>query len=279
VDYNGSTTSVVAAMLRCDACGSVFPDRFPADSDLPSAYEGYYTRHGEPAPRRPIWKRLLNGTRSDYLRRATPRRTRRLLDFGCGSGAFLTALAGAEPAIALFGSDAFRPMAECRGFQWVEPEELEDVPPFDWITLAHVLEHVPDPERLLARLTGRLDGDSGGIWIATPNADSFLLAAAGRFARDLDFPRHRIVFSRFDLERLVSRCGLLSEPLSPPRLNAALNALSTVGNILRDRSGGPAERALAIVSTILALIGHVVKPAQGRLRTSPELVMICRPSN
>jgi len=179
---------------------------------LPKAYRDYYTGR-PPRPRRGFGPRAgLNRTRRDYLRRALPGEARRVLDFGCGSGAFLALIAAVRPDAELFGTDFHPPPPGRTDFEWLAPDALEAAAPFDWITLGHVIEHVADPSALVSRLAGLL-APGGGLWISTPNADGFLTGAAGAWSRDIDIPRHRAVFTRGALGRLLANCR---RPASTP---------------------------------------------------------------
>lgn len=177
---------------------------------------------------------------------------------------------------ACFGTDLFAPNDRPAPFTWLDIDDIGVGDPFDWITLGHVLEHLADPSDALTRLAGAL-ASGGGLWLATPNADSFLFAAAGPWARDIDFPRHREIFSRTGVERLAARTGLTCRFTSPPRLNAILNVASTARNILADGKGGRVARVAAVLKTMLALAVHLAKPRASRDRDSPELIAICRP--
>lgn len=273
-DLNFAATSARGVIMRCEACGALYPQRFPDAATLASAYRDYYT-----APRRRGgWRAWASAvadlTRRDYMRRGLPRGARSVLDFGCGAGAFLQHVAATDPALHAYGSDVGAQPA-AGGFQWLRPAEIETAGPYDWITLGHVVEHLDDPARRLASLAGTL-GPGGGIWIATPNADSFLFATAGRWARDLDFPRHREIFSRAGLERLLDEAGLATTFASPPRINAALNALSTLRNILADATAPTSARLRAVVATLSGLAYHCLQTPAARRAASPELVVVCR---
>jgi hypothetical protein len=273
-DHLAATTSERASFLRCGACGSVFPDRFPEEESLTSAYQGYYT--GAPGgKRRAAWLRaLMNASRHSYLRRDLPENATRLLDYGCGSGAYLSSISRSAPRLEAFGTDN-RQLLGPAGFAWLTPESIEDHGPYDWITMGHVLEHVVEPGMLIGRLAGLLSA-GGGMWIATPNADSFLLASAGRWARDVDFPRHREIFSAGALERLLADHGLHCERVSPPLLNAAINAFATLGTVAGDRSSSILDRTAAAFSVVFSLAGHALRSSKRRLRSSPELIVIAR---
>ena len=253
-------------MMRCLECGSLFPQKFPAPDALAAAYGGYYTASKG--------RSRLGGFRRLYLDRATPAGAGRILDYGSGAGEYLARMATARPDAQRFGTDLVRPPDAYPGYAWIDPDRIEAAAPFDWITLGHVIEHVTAPRELLARLAATL-APGGGLWIATPNADSFLFRAAGAWARDVDFPRHREVFSRRGLERLLAGAGLTATFAAAPRLNAILNTRSTIRNILGDRELTGAARAWKTWRTLLALMIHLARP---HAATSPELIVLCRRS-
>ena len=270
-DLNFRATDRRGVWVRCQACGALCPQDFPIGEAAEAAYAGYYT-HAKPRGLLRRWLLgLLNRTRRSYLDRGTPAQARRILDYGCGSGAYLARFEGR----ACFGTDRAPPSDQPTPFAWLDLDAIDAAAPFDWITLGHVLEHLAEPSDVLKRLAATLS-PAGGLWIATPNADSFLFAAAGPWARDIDFPRHREIFSKRRLERLAGGAGLTCRFASPPRLNAILNAAATVRNILGDRECGRAKRFGAALRTACALAVHLAKLQPWRDRDSPELIAFCR---
>jgi SAM-dependent methyltransferase len=246
--------------MRCPACGSLFPERLPTAPEPERLYD-------LGPRRRPGWRllarRLLDLSRRDYVERAVPADARRVLDFGCGSGEYLTRIAA--PGRLGFGVDPIEPGGGEGRWRWIEPGEMERHAPFDWITLGHVLEHLDDPTGVLSRLAGLL-APGGGLWIATPNADSFIFRIAQGLARDVDYPRHRTIFARAGLERRLAEAGLAVTWRSPPRVNAVLNVATSTAR-------GP---AVVRARAWLALAAHLLAPRRGRDAVSPELIAVCR---
>ena len=85
----------------------------------------------------------------------------RMLDVGCGNGAMLRTFGTALPGWSLAGTELggkYRVLVE----NIPGVESLYTCPPaevpgqFDLITMIHVLEHIPQPERFLARLLSKL---------------------------------------------------------------------------------------------------------------------------
>jgi SAM-dependent methyltransferase len=257
------TSAARTMLLRCDACGSLFPEALPTTTEPERQYDV--------APRarstgRRLARALADLTRRAYVGRALPASARRVLDFGCGAGAYLASVAarGRET----FGVDPVTPDEVAETWRWISEGDLERFAPFDWITLGHVIEHLDAPAHVLSRLVATL-APGGGLWLATPNADSFIFRFAGAAARDVDYPRHREIFSRDGLERRLRAAGLCVTWLSAPRLNAVLNVATTAGQI------GP-RRPMVLARLWLALTAHLLKPRRFRDAESPELVAVCR---
>lgn len=256
-DWNFGSTEVCAEAVRCSSCGSIYPDRFPDEDSLSSAYARYYTFR----PRALGLKaRIADAVRRRYLDREAPD-TGDVLDYGCGSGAYLARLAKTRPATRRFGTDLFRSNS-AHGFTWVDRSARRQ---FRHITLGHVLEHVRDPAKLIAELAERLE-PGGTLWVATPNAKSFLFDAFGPYARDTDFPRHRVVLSKSALAEIASRAGLRVTWRRPPLLNAVLNAKSCARNVVRH---GTSSRVRVLVRAAAVCAAGVFRPER-----QPELVAL-----
>lgn len=105
------------------------------------------------------------------------RSPRRVLDFGCGTGANLTVrLAERFPHIQFIGVDSDETsIAHARrvcGIQNLDfrlyPREFSFGEDFDLIVASEVLEHVEEPDALLAQLRGSLT-QSGALLVTVPN--------------------------------------------------------------------------------------------------------------
>ncbi|WP_417231450.1 class I SAM-dependent methyltransferase [Brevundimonas sp.] len=273
-DYNFQTTDKSARILRCKACGSIYPEIFPNSETLGQAYANYYTT---PTQARHRWSivRPHDAFRREYLRRSAPSDARRILDYGCGSGEYLSSLSATGFTGEVWGTDIFKPEHLPKPINWAALDDMGPDISFDWITLGHVLEHVAKPRPLLEQLKGRL-APNGAIWIATPNADSFLINTTLHWARDVDFPRHREVYTREGLTAFLGSLGLEGRYIEPPAVNAALNTLSSLKNVMADRSVPLYGRLKVAVGTLVTLIDHLLSGQTLRLRHAPELVVVCR---
>ncbi len=154
---------------RCGSCGYVFDSPRPTIAELvafysqPAKYDSWLSAA---RARDALWKRRL--------KKLLPRKTTgNLLDVGAGIGQFLH---HAKPFFAdLQGTEvsgsALRVAREQYGLE-LHPGQVEELPltleSFDNITLFHVLEHVPDPVKLVQRCNTLLR-PGGVLTIAVPN--------------------------------------------------------------------------------------------------------------
>jgi len=92
-----------------------------------------------------------------------------------------------------------------------------ELPQLDWpaatydvITMWHVLEHLPDPIRVLAEVRRLLRPD-GLFIVAVPMRDSAEAQFFGPTWAGYDVPRHLITFTRLSLTQLLTQAGFRVE--------------------------------------------------------------------
>jgi len=200
-DYITAETFDVA---RCRRCGLGMTQPMPSNPHL----ERYYPRRY-----RVRRHRFTRGMRVLLRRRAlerwfAPGFHGRLLDLGCGDGAFALAqrrrgwaVSGTEldprtvDDLRAKGLDAYTHGAAMR--------ELSG--PFDAITCWHVLEHLQDPSTLAwAR---QLLAPSGIFQVTVPNWSAWQARLHGATWLHLDVPRHRYHFAPETLRQVLVRAG------------------------------------------------------------------------
>jgi len=144
----------------------------------------------------------------------------RMLEVGCGEGWLLAAAATAGYEVrgldfSDHGLRRFHPELLARATFGDAFEHLDRLieagEAFDLAAMEHVLEHVVDPEGLLARLP-RLIAPGGVLAVTVPNDFSPLqLAARAAGVADRDFwvapPQHLNYFDAPSLSRLLTRMG------------------------------------------------------------------------
>lgn len=134
----------------------------------------------------------------------------RLLDLGCGNGAFLAQMRVAGWHVTGLDLDERAVQAAQSVGLDVRCGELKEstFPPasFDVITLNHVIEHLPHPVETLS-ICQRLLRSGGVIWIGTPNLSSRGHEVFGRDWFALDPPRHLVIFTPKSLRIALERAG------------------------------------------------------------------------
>jgi SAM-dependent methyltransferase len=178
----------------------------------------------------------------------------RLLEVGCGAGRYLRALRELRPELALVGADVSR--AALSRLAALAPEVetrliVGDAVPaadaeFDAVLVIDVLEHVPDPERLLAEVHRVLapggifhlhvpcEGDPRSLW-------RWLPGQAGPRGWKRRFGGHLHRFRRDEILRRVEAAGfrLLRVRNSLHALGNAADVAVFAGLALASRGGAP----------------------------------------
>jgi len=139
----------------------------------------------------------------------------RVLDIGCGSGQFLARLvrSGHECHGTELSAETGRRAGQVPGLRLHFGELERDrfpVGSFDLISIWHVLEHLPEPDRILGFCHDWLS-DGGALMVAVPNIDSMQARLFGGAWFHLDPPRHLHHFGRASLERALSDAGFRIE--------------------------------------------------------------------
>ena len=239
----------------CESCASAYLDPRPTPGSIGLAYQYYFTHADAPSfeslgPVARIRRRLANGYRnrrfgtSDYpasflgfplmfllprfkaivdagMRHLPPRPDGgRLLDLGCGNGAFLLRArsAGWETVGVDLDPQAVKAAhkhgldVRLGGVEILDPVSEQ----FDVITMSHVIEHVHDPLKVLAACACLLR-PGGLLWLETPNICSVGHDEYGPHWRGLEPPRHLVIFSPAALEKALADAGFSKVEVLPYR--------------------------------------------------------------
>lgn len=234
-------------VARCGNCGSMYLIERPDAESLPRAYENYYTHESErddfaSGNARGLLRRLINGylnarfrmrrrpalrTGAWVFRLLPPLRMKldvygrhipkalcqgpaRLLDVGCGNGAFLCRalemgiqVQGCEPDPAAAATCRNMGLHVVAGDVWTAAYADGS---FTYITLNHVIEHVTDPSRLLGKLLALLE-PGGTLWLALPNPSALGLRLFRRGWKGLHPPFHLLIPSQRILREWLQHAG------------------------------------------------------------------------
>ena len=304
----------VWSLRRCPRCGFVWLDPRPALEDMGKLYRRYHTHTVQPEVKatgrrwRDRAKARVLATAFGYGERARSPVQRaldrlltsieplrelvgatimwlhaaqrgRLLDVGCGSGAFLRHMqnlgwqaCGLEPDDAAarvarehYGLDVTCGTLEAAAFP---------ARGFDAITLNHVVEHLPDPIATL-RECGRVLKPTGRLTITTPNVESLGHRVFGASWRGLEVPRHLQLFSVTTLAECARRAGLR---VNEVRTSANLARWMHAGSRLQQRNGClPGGAPPLNVPRTISLPGLVfwgVEWVQARFRPAGEVIVL-----
>ena len=227
-------------LKRCPngECGLVWLDPMPSKEDIWKAYRSYFTHSDYSTENRQKYANFLDifavkicaifyklfmravGFRSKeklwrakgdtmFLGNGTP--GNRLLDVGCGKGAFIARmrLHGWDAEGLEVDADAVKHARQINSLNihlgTLESIQFQDKS-FDVITLNHVIEHVHDPISLIRECL-RILKVGGKLVLATPNIESFAHQIFGRNWSHLDSPRHLMLFTMKALSECVARAG------------------------------------------------------------------------
>lgn len=133
---------------------------------------------------------------------------KKVLDFGCGFGGFLSKIKNAaKTAVGVELSEVERNYLNERGIMC--ERALDDVEgKFDVITLFHVFEHLQNPQEWLLKFNEKLS-PGGKLVIEVPNANDVLLSRYEneKFADFTYWSAHLVLYTTESLESLIKRVG------------------------------------------------------------------------
>ena len=206
-------------LLRCKACGHAFLE---TDKDQHSAIEDDYMHDYAGHRPDPVFELRARAAMVHEIMPLVPPPAR-LLDVGCGSGAFLDvarSLGYAGTGIDI-SSGAIATCRE-RGLHAIEGDVLSHDfgEPFDLVTMWDFLEHLRDPALFVRRAFDLLR--SGGILVVkTPGMGRLTIELARVNKRVLPVilhaPHHVQYWTPGSIDSILSRAGFASIIHFPPR--------------------------------------------------------------
>lgn len=213
-------------IVECENCTFKFTNPRPDTDSIDKYYESEeYISHSN--IKTGIINRAYHVVRSittkqkvELINRHSPAKGT-ILDYGCGTGIFLSAcksdgweIRGVEP------NPKAREEASVQTGEIIA-KELQEIggEKFEVITLWHVLEHIHTLNETLAELMNLLQED-GTLIIAVPNADSH---DAQQYKADwaaYDVPRHLYHFTQATMKRLLKKHKMKLHEVLPMKFDA-----------------------------------------------------------
>lgn len=213
-------------IVECENCTFKFTNPRPDAASIDKYYESEeYISHSN--IKTGIINRAYHVVRSittkqkvELINRHAPAKGT-ILDYGCGTGVFLSAckndgweIRGVEPnSRAREEASSVTGELIAKGLEEISGEK------FDVITLWHVLEHIHTLKETLSALIDLLQED-GTLIIAVPNADSH---DAQQYKADwaaYDVPRHLYHFTQPTMKRLLKKHKMKLEEVLPMKFDA-----------------------------------------------------------
>ncbi|MEQ9813163.1 MAG: class I SAM-dependent methyltransferase [Azospirillaceae bacterium] len=194
----------------CATCGLLYTNPMPTDAELARFYREDYRFTYQGAIGKP-WSRHVRKREREAVGRAVQMASllapgARVLDFGCGSGEFVSAMLARD-----FDAHGFEPgetygsSAETRLGRRITVAGWSDVAyeaPFDLITAFQVIEHLRDPLQALRAMLGWL-APAGRLYLEVPNLAERPCKGIGWFHF-----AHVLGFNHWNLRLAAARVGL-----------------------------------------------------------------------
>ena len=252
-------------------CGIFFLLNQPLPEELQriysSEYEAYKSKSGIVSK---IKNRHFVSVMKPLLRHES---NTRILDFGCGSGDFLSSVASQVKG-PLVGFDINPPEASSSKIIFVQDEsQIKLYGPFDLIVSFQVIEHLPDPLAFLKNL-GSLLAEDGIIVIETPSLSGLLFT---EFIRKRwggwHAPRHFVLFTKNTIEKLCNEAGFHVEEFS--YIPSPFQWLETIRTFIPLKS--KLNRILSLDNFFLVAISYVIDVTLIKLgRKSSNMKLVLR---
>lgn len=165
-------------VIECEGCGFKHIIPLPTTEELSLIYRREYYSKDKPFYLERVqedldWWNLVYSERYDTFEELLPRGRRRILDVGSGSGYFL--LRGKERGWQTLGIEpSAKAAAHSRGLglkvikDFLTEGIARGLGRFDVIHMSEVLEHVPDPQKMM-NLVGSLLTPGGLVCLVVPN--------------------------------------------------------------------------------------------------------------
>ncbi|MCL4477973.1 MAG: class I SAM-dependent methyltransferase [Deltaproteobacteria bacterium] len=193
-------------LVRCKQCKLVFSNRKPTRAELDKIYNAYIRDNNIKTELTLKKLRLI----ADNLGKVS--KAKRVLDIGCGNGAFLTMFKkiGCEVYVTEFNKSA-EDVCRSKGIKMLSgglmpqmESNLSDK--FDLVILTEVIEHVNNPRDIINNISDLLK-KNGYLYITTPNYFSIDRLIMGPQWGMICYPEHLILWNPKTLDQFLRTCG------------------------------------------------------------------------
>lgn len=265
-------------LVQCLGCGLVHLDPIPTNEELASFYAQDYYAYKAKSKSGPL-KNLAKKILRIPIPNRDPKfvRTGKLLDVGCGSGAYLLAMQakgwdvkGVEPSSygaaegRAAGLDIFNGTLHDANF----PDAA-----FDYVRSNHSFEHVPNPLETISEMY-RILKPGGMMFMGIPNMESLPYKVFGKYWWHLGAPLHTYNYGVSTITVLLQRAGFQVEKV---HFNGNFASLTGSLQIYANRNNGkPSTQGWMIWNPFLMLAGNVAMWFIDRSRQGDTIEVICR---
>lgn len=214
------------ALVACQNCGLVFTNPRPNPAAISKYYESQnYISHTNKSNNiinlaYKIVRQYTLSQKLDLIKQYS--RKQRILDYGCGTGAFLHHCSKKEYQIAGYEPN---PTANKQAHALLKTPILSNSKQFstpdeyDIITAWHVIEHVHELTQTLKFLRSQLQ-PKGYMFIALPNLNSYDARKYSEHWAAFDVPRHLYHFSRKSFTSLARKLKMQVVAIHPMKFDA-----------------------------------------------------------
>jgi len=205
-------------LVSCLQCDTVYLRQRPKQSEIGAFYAGEYHCYKSFSERGALMStlaKLLASSKLKVIEKLMPSGSRTVLDYGCGSGTWIELMKIAGAPFEMIGSDIIPDQIEAAKKLGIEAfvaneddlrEKLGERK-VGLVHMNHVIEHLPDPIKVLKRLSDVLV-DGGIIYGQTPNIDSADCRFFGKAWVQWHIPRHLVLYTPETLAKHAAAAGL-----------------------------------------------------------------------